>query len=44
LLEHDADLIGCDLSAQMMMRQRDKHPTARRVQSDAVFLPFPDGH
>jgi ubiquinone/menaquinone biosynthesis C-methylase UbiE len=44
LLEHDADLIGCDLSAQMMMRQRDKHPTARLVQSDAVFLPFPDGH
>jgi ubiquinone/menaquinone biosynthesis C-methylase UbiE len=41
LLERGADLIGCDLSEKMLSRQREKHPAARLVQSDAVFLPFP---
>ncbi len=41
LLERGADLIGCDLSAKMLRRQREKYPAARLVQSDAVLLPFP---
>src|SRR6185436_8101814 len=40
LMERSADLIGCDLSAKMLARQREKYPAARLVQSDAVFLPF----
>ena len=44
LLERGADLIGCDLSAKMLGRQRGKYPAARLVQSDAVFLPFSSGH
>lgn len=44
LLERGADLIGCDLSAKMLLRQREKYPSARLVQSDAVSLPFPSGH
>jgi SAM-dependent methyltransferase len=36
-----ADFVGCDLSAKMLMRQREKYPAARLLQSDAVFLPFP---
>ena len=43
LLERGADLIGCDLSAKMLGRQREKYPAARLVQSDAVFLPFSSG-
>src|SRR5258707_11164628 len=44
LLERGADLIGCDLSAKMLTRQREKYPSARLVQSDAAFLPFPSSH
>lgn len=44
LLERGADLIGCDLSAKMLSRQRAKYPDARLVQSDAVCLPFPSRH
>jgi ubiquinone/menaquinone biosynthesis C-methylase UbiE len=44
LLERGADLIGCDLSWQMLSRQREKYPPARLVQSDAVFIPFPSNH
>jgi len=41
LLENGADLIGCDLSAKMLARQREKYPAARLAQTDAVYLPFP---
>jgi len=41
LQQRGADLIGCDLSAKMLARQREKYPAARLVQSDAAFLPFP---
>lgn len=44
MLERGADLIGCDLSAKMLARQREKYPAARLVQSDAAFLPFPSDH
>ena len=44
LLKRGADLIGCDLSAKMLIRQHEKYPTARLVQSDAVFLPFASAH
>jgi len=44
LMERGADLIGCDLSARMLARQREKYPAARLARSDAVFLPFPSGH
>jgi len=44
LLERGADLIGCDLSTKMLSRQHEKYPSARLVQSDAVFLPFPSDH
>lgn len=41
LLERGADLVGCDISTKMLLRQREKYPAARLLQSDAVFLPFP---
>jgi ubiquinone/menaquinone biosynthesis C-methylase UbiE len=44
MLERGADLIGCDLSAKMLLRQREKYPLARLIQSDAVYLPFASGH
>jgi ubiquinone/menaquinone biosynthesis C-methylase UbiE len=44
LMERGANLIGCDLSAKMLARQREKYPSARLAQSDAVFLPFPAGY
>jgi len=44
LLERGADLIGCDLSGQLLSRQREKYPPARLVQSDAATLPFPSNH
>ena len=44
LMERGADLIGCDLSAKMLLRQREKYPSARLVQSDAPSLPFPSAH
>jgi len=44
LLERGADLIGCDLSAKMLRRQREKYPSARLAQADAALLPFPSDH
>jgi ubiquinone/menaquinone biosynthesis C-methylase UbiE len=44
LMERGANLIGCDLSAKMLARQREKYPPACLARSDAVFLPFPSGH
>jgi len=44
LMERGADLIGCDLSAKMLVRQREKYPAARLAQSDAVSLPFPSAY
>jgi ubiquinone/menaquinone biosynthesis C-methylase UbiE len=44
MLERGADLIGCDLSAKMLARQRDKYPAARLAQADAASLPFPSVH
>jgi ubiquinone/menaquinone biosynthesis C-methylase UbiE len=44
MLERGADLIGCDLSSKMLLRQREKFPAARLAQSDAVHLPFPSAH
>jgi len=44
LLERGADLIGCDLSAKMLVRQHEKYPAARLAQTDAVYLPFPSIH
>src|SRR3990172_476726 len=43
LLERSADLIGCDLSASMMARLREKFPAARLAQADAARLPFASG-
>jgi ubiquinone/menaquinone biosynthesis C-methylase UbiE len=43
LLERGANLIGCDISAKMLARQREKYSAARLVQSDAAHLPFPSG-
>lgn len=40
LLERGANLIGCDLSAKMMARQREKYPAAQVAQADAARLPF----
>ena len=40
LLERGADLIGCDLSSQMLARFQEKFAPAPIVQADAVFLPF----
>jgi len=44
LLERGADLVGCDISAHMLSRQREKYPAARLVQSDAARLPFTSNH
>lgn len=44
LQQRGADFVGCDLSAKMLVRQREKHPAARLLQSDAAFLPFPSTH
>lgn len=41
LLERGVDLIGCDLSANMLKRLQGKSPAARIVQADASQLPFP---
>lgn len=40
LLEHGADLVGCDLSLKMMGHLLQKYPSARIVQTDASSLPF----
>ena len=44
LLERGVDLIGCDLSKEMLMRLQEKSPSARIAQSDAAHLPFPTAH
>jgi ubiquinone/menaquinone biosynthesis C-methylase UbiE len=41
LLERGLDLIGCDLSAKMLLRLQEKFPSARIAQVDASLLPFP---
>lgn len=41
LLERGLDLIGCDLSAKMLMKLQEKYPSARIAQADASHLPFP---
>lgn len=40
LMERGADIIGCDLSLNMMQLQRAKHPAARLAQASATHLPF----
>jgi ubiquinone/menaquinone biosynthesis C-methylase UbiE len=40
LLERGVDLIGCDLSTQMLARFQEKFSPAPIAQADAVFLPF----
>jgi ubiquinone/menaquinone biosynthesis C-methylase UbiE len=42
LLEHGVDLIGCDLSSQMLRRFQEKFPSARIARADASSLPFPN--
>ncbi len=44
LLERGVDLIGCDLSSQMLTRFQQKFPSARITQADASQLPFPTSH
>lgn len=44
LLEHGADLIGCDISSNMLRRLQEKLPSARIAQADASRLPFPTSH
>jgi ubiquinone/menaquinone biosynthesis C-methylase UbiE len=43
LLERGVDLIGCDLSSQMLRRFQEKFPSPRIAQADASLLPFPTG-
>lgn len=42
LMERGVDLIGCDLSAQMLTRFQEKYPSPRIVRADASRLPFPN--
>ena len=44
LLERGVDLIGCDLSSQMLRRLQEKLPSARLARVDASSLPFPAAH
>lgn len=41
LLKRGADLVGCDLSGEMLKRLQEKLPSARITQTDASRLPFP---
>lgn len=41
LMERGADVVGCDLSSQMLKRFQKKYPSPRLVQADASHLPFP---
>jgi SAM-dependent methyltransferase len=41
LLKQGLDLVGCDLSSKMLLRLREKYPSAPVAQSDATVLPFP---
>jgi ubiquinone/menaquinone biosynthesis C-methylase UbiE len=43
LLERGVRVIGCDLSAPMLRRQREKYPAAVVARADAVRLPFGAG-
>jgi ubiquinone/menaquinone biosynthesis C-methylase UbiE len=40
LLQRGANLIGCDLSRPMLLRQREKYAEVRLAQADAIDLPF----
>lgn len=44
LLRLNADVIGIDLSLNMMGKLRHKHPAARLAQADASRLPFASNH
>lgn len=44
LLEAGANLVGCDLSSEMLRRLQEKLPAARILQADASRLPFPSSH
>jgi ubiquinone/menaquinone biosynthesis C-methylase UbiE len=44
LLQRGADLIGCDISSDMLSRLKDKFPSARIAKVDASLLPFPKAH
>ena len=41
LLERGVDLIGCDISTNMLKRLQEKYSAARILQADAAQLPFP---
>lgn len=41
LMERGADVVGCDLSSEMLHRFQEKYPSPRLVQADASHLPFP---
>ena len=41
LLERGVDLVGCDLSREMLRRFREKFPAGRIAQADGSLLPFP---
>ena len=41
LLERGLDLLGCDLSGNMLGRFHEKYPPARLTRADALELPFP---
>jgi ubiquinone/menaquinone biosynthesis C-methylase UbiE len=40
LLERGADLVGCDISSNMLRRLQEKSQSARLAQADASRLPF----
>jgi SAM-dependent methyltransferase len=44
LLQGGVDLVGCDVSSQMLTRFQGKYPSARIAQADASMLPFPTAH
>lgn len=44
LMERGVDLVGCDISSQMLKRFQEKYPSPRIVQTDASLLPFPSAH
>ena len=44
LLRLGADLVGIDLSVNMLGKLRQKYPAARLAQADASRLPFPTQH
>ncbi len=44
LLRRGADLVGCDISTRMMAKLREKFQSARLVEADASWLPFPANH